>query len=107
MDPTQSPYVWLRRESLGTVVSVPSKDIVPNISTKAGSVDSFKQLVSLLKRILKHNFFSGLTVLAGTVMAVHYKCVLENFSGCPSIIACGPSQTGKSTAVTASLAIIG
>ncbi len=106
IDPNESECIWLNRKSLGTV-SVPSKDIVPMISPQGSSVESLKYLIMLLKKTLKHNFFPGLTVMAGAIMVMHYPPILEQFSGCPCISACGPSQTGKSTAVSASLAITG
>lgn len=40
-------------------------------------------------------------------MSQHYSKVIEMFSGCPIVVAMGPSETGKSTSIKAALAFSG
>ncbi len=64
-------------------------------------------LVNLLKTVMKHNFHSTLLVLAGGIMALHYKTITKTCKGCPTVIAYGPAETGKSTAIVAALGMTG
>ena len=85
---------------------VPSTDIYPKITLPLGTA-SLQQLMSLLKIVLKHNFINALLVIAGGVMATHYSAVIRVNSGCYMLIASGPSETGKSTAIRSALALTG
>ena len=60
-----------------------------------------------MKLVVKHNLFSGLTVVAGSIMALHYVTITRLYSGCPAVLALGPSKTGKSTAIKAGLSVTG
>ena len=42
-------------------------------------------------------------MIAGAMMAFHYLTIKDLYGGCPIVVAMGPSETGKSTAVRASL----
>ena len=59
--------------------------------------------------MLKHNFINALVVIAGGVMATYYSAVIRVNSGCPMLIASGPSssETGKSTVIQPVLALTG
>ena len=57
--------------------------------------------------MLKHNFVSGLVVMAGCIMSLHYPAIIKLNSGCPMIIATGNSETGKSTAIKTAMALTG
>ena len=65
------------------------------------------RLLFLLKVVMKHNFISSLFVIAGAIMAVHYTAVVRVNSGCPCLLALGPSETGKSTAIKVALSLAG
>lgn len=56
---------------------------------------------------MKHNFISSLFVIAGAMTALHYNAVIRVNPGCPMIIASGPPETGKSTAIKVALSLTG
>jgi len=56
---------------------------------------------------MRHNFLSSSLIVAGGVMSLHYCSITKEHSGCPIVIAVGPSETGKMTALTAVLSITG
>ena len=45
-------------------------------------------------------------MVAGGVMSLHYSAIVQ-FNGCPIILANGPAQTGKTTAIRVALSLIG
>lgn len=87
-------------------MNVPSLDIYPQI-TMPLCTRHLRRLLSVLKVVLKHNFINALLIIAGGVLALHYSAVIRVSSGCPMLIASGPSETGKSTAIKAALSITG
>ena len=56
---------------------------------------------------MKHNFHAALLILAGSVMTMHYSSIISHFPGCPTIVAEGHAETGKSTAMSVALSITG
>lgn len=40
-------------------------------------------------------------------MSLHYSTITKEYGGCPIVIAVGPSETGKTTALTAALSLSG
>ena len=106
MPPNTSPYIWLDKLALGEVGSVPVGDLLPSIATPL-SIDCLSRLVSILEVTMRHNFLSSLLIVAGGVMSLHYTSITKEYGGCPVVIAVGPSETGKTTALTAALSITG
>ena len=68
---------------------------------------TLQRTLPLIRIVLKHNFVSGLLVVAGCVMSLHYCVVISLNSGCPMIIATGESETGKSTAIKVAIFLTG
>ena len=101
----QSDYIWLDRAVLGETVNIPANDVVPIISTPL-STSVLSRLLSLMRVCLKHNYNSALLVIAGGVMALYYNTLTTTFAGCPVVVALGPSETGKTTAIKAALATL-
>ena len=58
--------------SWGEIGNVPSYDVLPNVNIPL-STTPIVHLLSLSKIALKHNFISSLLVIAGCMMALHYK----------------------------------
>ena len=104
--PEESPYILLGKTLVGHVSNVPSDDICPQISLPLSS-SPLRRLLSVLKIAMKHNFIPSLVVIAGSVMALHYSAVIRVNSGCPAVIAAGPAETGKSTAIKSGLSLTG
>lgn len=102
----QPTYIWLDRDMLGDAgYNVPAQDIVPTIKTPL-STTHLKELLQLMN-VLKHNYISGLLVLAGGIMSLHYSSITMTFAGCPVVVAHGPAETGKTTSIKATLAMLG
>ena len=81
------------------------KEVVPNVCTPL-TPSVLHEVITSLKAIMKHNFIPSLLVVAGGIVALHYSSIIQ-LSGCPTIVAFGPSQTGKTTAIRVALAISG
>ena len=64
--------------------------------TSPPSASVLNQMVDLLHTIMKHNVISSLLVVGGVIVACHYRLLIERFGGFPVLLACGPSETGKS-----------
>lgn len=80
--------------------------LVPQIATPF-STAPLGHLVSMLQRVMKHNFLSSILVLSGGIMALHYEKIQDIFAGCPVVVATGEPETGKSTSMRAVAAICG
>ncbi len=104
--PEESNYIWLDKNLLGDVGNVPSHCLLPKICTPL-SVSPISRLLSAMKVVLKHNYLAGLLMVSGSIMAMHYSKIVEVLSGCPIVVAVGPSETGKSTSIKAALAFSG
>lgn len=100
-----SPYIWLDK-ALGEVGIIPVGDLLPSVVTPL-STDCLSRLVNILEVTMRHNFLSSLLIVAGGVMSLHYCTITKEHGGCPIVIAVGPSETGKTTALTAALSITG
>lgn len=106
IDDREKKYLWFDRGIIGEIGNVSTADLLPNIQLPL-TTNYLPHLVKLLKVALKHNFYSSLLVLAGGVMSLHYSSIVTEYSGCPIIVATGEAETGKSTAITASLCMLG
>lgn len=98
-------YIWLDwsvQQHLGTVTM---KEVLPRVTVPLNTY-SLHRAVQLLRAIMKHNFIPSLLVVAGGVLALHYSTIIES-SGCPVIVANGPAQTGKTTAIKVALSLMG
>ena len=102
LDSATSPYILLGK----VLARNPAVDIYPHVTMPLCTAP-LKHLLSVLQIALRHNFISGLLVVAGSMMALHYSAVVKVNSGCPMVIASGASETGKSTAIKAALSITG
>ena len=89
---------------MGEIGNVPSSDVLPTIQLPL-STSPIVRLLSLSKIALKHNFISSVLVIAGGVMALHYKTLANVFGGCSIVVCLGLSETGKKTALKAALSL--
>ena len=101
----QSQYIWLDATLLGDS-AIPSQEVMPSIQLPLSS-SILEKLISLMEITLKHNYISSLLVVAGGVMSLHYSTLTSTYPGCPTTVAIGPAETGKTTAIKAALAITG
>ena len=106
MPPNNSPYIWLDRIALGEAGSIATNELLPTIHTPL-SIDVLSRLLNVLEVVMKHNFFSAVLVVAGGVLSLHYSTIVKEHIGCLVVVAFGPSETGKTTALTAALSLSG
>ena len=106
MVPDQSAYIWFDKGIVAETGKVPLVDLLPKITLPLSS-DILSRLVSLLRVATKHNFVSSLLVVAGGIMSLHYSTITNQFGGCPIVVARGPAETGKSTALRSAFSILG
>ena len=91
-------YMWYNMHT--------STSILPIIKLPLSSTPVLHSLLSHLKVVMKHNFYSAILVLSGAVLQLHYS-TLQTLGGCPIVVAVGESETGKSTTLLAALALLG
>ena len=84
-------------------------EIVPHMHTGIARTaqEDLHDLLGSMKVLLKHNFYSSLIVIAGALMSVHYRTIISMYGGFPIVLAEGPTETGKSTAMKAALSLVG
>lgn len=104
--PEVEKLLWLEPIVVPSESVFSLSDLTPTIQVPFSSV-VLVDLVNRLRIIMKHNFHSAMLVLAGGVMCLHYSTITRVYKGCPTILATGPAETGKSTAVAAALSIAG
>ena len=98
-------FTWLDSLIEEGMKNISLKEVVPNVCTPL-TPSVLHEVITSLKAIMKHNFSSSLLVVAGGIVALHYSSIIQ-LSGCPTIVAFGPSETGKTTAIRVALAISG
>ena len=86
--------------------NVSMKEVLPTILLPLKTA-ILHRAVELLRVIMKHNFVPSILMVAGAVMTLHYSSLVRQPTGCPTIVAVGPSQSGKSTALRVALSIVG
>ena len=70
--------MWLQPSLLGDIGNVPSNDLLPTIQLPlTQSSNIIIRLLSLIKVALKHNFISAVITIAGGVMALHYRKIVQ------------------------------
>ena len=106
MDQESSPYILLSRGVLGHIPMY-HRDTCVLSSSHPFCWHHCHACYFAQSFFMKHNFISSLFVIAGAIMAVHYTAVVCVNSGCQCLLALGPSETGKSTAIKVALSLAG
>ncbi|XP_064393840.1 uncharacterized protein LOC135341260 [Halichondria panicea] len=104
---TESPYVWSPNCIMAQCDKVSFNELVPKLSIQSSSMEPLKDLLDGLQIATKHNYPRALLVLGGTIMSCHYTHIAAKYGGFPIVLAVGPTETGKSTALKAALSIFG
>lgn len=102
----KEPYLWFNGIINGESALFSAEELTPRIVRPLNS-NVLSEAIKSLKIVMKHNFNSAMLVLAGGIMTVHFQTVAKLFKGSPTILAVGPPETGKSTAVAVALGIAG
>lgn len=107
IDPKMSDYYWLgsligNRKLLNVAAAADAA-----VVSKQDPTIAWSNLLRALKKAVDNNFMSAFFMLGAAAMAIHYEAVLGKYAMCPTPVAIGKKNTGKSTAVRAVLAALG
>ena len=106
VDSNESEYVFLQRDIVADYEKFTSEDLTSEIVLPLNT-SALVELLANLRVCLKHNFIPALLVLSGSILAFHYRQIVQTYGGCPLTIASGASTTGKSTSIVAALSLMG
>ena len=106
VDPSISTFIWSPQSLASRADKVSISEITPRVTTPL-LPESLNNMVNLLEKTMKHNFISALLVIGGAVMSCHYRQIVDSKGGFPIVIACGPTETGKSTSLKVGLSLTG
>ena len=67
----------------------------------------FTNTLTTLKEAVDNNFIVAFFVIASAAMGMHYEAIINTYGMCPTAVAIGPKNTGKSTAARTALALLG
>ena len=102
-----SPYMWLGNLHPGngkTIAFVEDQALVMHPDQKQTAMDT---LLKVLKETVKDNFIPAFLYLGGAAMASHYEAIFQVQSMCPTPVAIGSKNTGKTTAANTALGMLG
>ena len=103
-----SEYIWLggmiSNRSLANVASASDAASIPLLSSPQAALD---QTLTCLRKAVDNNYMPAFFLIASAGMAVHYQSVMEKYGMCPTPVAVGLKNTGKSTAARTALALLG
>ena len=102
-----SPYIWLGNLHPGngrSIAYVEDQALVTNPRNKQQAMD---QILKVLKETVRGNFIPAFVFMGGAAMASHYEAIFKIMSMCPTPVAIGSKNTGKTTAANTALGILG
>ena len=103
-----SEYIWLGgmigNRSLPNIAPPFDACYIPNKTSPQIALDN---TLSSLKEAVDNNYVSAFFLIASAGMSMHYECIQEVYGMCPTVVAIGPKNTGKSTAAKTTLSLIG
>ena len=73
----------------------------------AEPLDALRDTLQCLKEVVCSNFTAAFTLISSAAMGMHYEVIPEKYGMCPTPVAIGPKNTGKSTAGKTTLALLG
>lgn len=105
---SHSEYIWLGGMVSGRALAnvAPSTDAAC-VPMHSPPLDAFETTLKSLKTAVDNNYLPAFFVIASAGMALHYELVMEKYGMCPTPVAIGFKNTGKSTAARTSLALLG
>ena len=105
---SDSEFIWLGPMLNGRVLSnvAPSSDAA-SIPMRCLPLNAFEATLSSLRTAVDNNYLPAFFVIASAGMALHYELVMEKYGMCPTPVAIGSKNTGKSTSAKTALALLG
>ena len=97
-------YIWVGNIYSGPGVALSHEACAIELPL---TTDPLCCLVENIKSTIVHNFVPTIMTMASTVLALHYKTLLQTLKFCTVPLAFGYSGTGKTTAIISGLSIIG
>ena len=105
VEPSFSTYIWSPECLASRADKVSVTEITPKVPLSSQPL--LKEMVKLVENTMKHNTMSALLVVGGAIMSCHYRQIVDNLGGFPIVVACGPTETGKSTSLKVGLSLTG
>ena len=99
-----SQHVWIGHIYCGPGVAAEADQCYIELPLQT---EPLSVLLVALKESMKHNFLPCVTTIGGTVMALHFETFIENLKSCPILLAYGQSGSGKTTALSCALSLLG
>ena len=105
---SESEYIWISgmigNRQLSNVAPAFDAAIIP---LKESAQQALIDTLSCLKQAVGNNFASAFFTIASAGMCLHYENVIEIYGMCPTPVAVGVKNTGKSTAARTAIALLG
>lgn len=101
----EQTHVWLSCMIAEQLGNISPKEVLPEICVPLDTA-ILGTVLEKIRRVMQHNFFPSVLVIAGAVMSMHYTTLLE-CGGCPTVVATGQSETGKSTSIRVGMSLMG
>lgn len=103
----QRDYIWLgsliKNRKLSNVALATDAAVV----TPGDPYFTFAATLRALKAAVGNNYMPAFMLIAAGSMGMHYESVMDTYGMCPTPIAIGPKNAGKSTAATTLLSLMG
>ena len=103
-----SEYIWLGAKignrNLPNVAPPSDAAVIPLNNEPKVALD---RTLNSLKQAVDNNFIPAFVLISSTAMSMHYERILEIYGMCPTPVAVGKKNTGKSTAAKSALALLG
>ena len=105
---SDSEYIWLgamiTESCLPNVAPAADAAVIPLASPPKATLN---RTLSSLQKAVDNNYIPAFFVIASAGMAVHYQTIMDKYGMCPTPVAIGCKNTGKSTAARTALALLG
>ena len=104
----QQQYIWLG-DIIGNRVikNVANPGDAAIVNRESDPETVFDESLKALKKAINNNYVPGFMLLGSAVMGMHYENIQSVYGMCPTPIAVGPKNTGKSTVARYFLASCG
>ena len=104
IEASERTHMWMDLTLQAGLGSITLQEFLPTIASPLGT-EVLRKLVVNLRIVMCHNFLPAILVAAGAVMSLHYQTIIQS-GGCPTVVAAGESQTGRTTALRVGLSLM-
>jgi len=104
INPASSEYVWIGHVYNGPGVASDAQQCQIELPL---TTDPLCNLMENLRVSMCHNFMPTVMTMASTILALHYRTMLQKLKCCPVPLAFGDAGTGKTIALRCGLSLMG